>query len=349
MAIQNTNNSNIPFFFILGRPRSGTTLIQSILDAHQNVIIPSECKVILDLYFKFGHSKELTQTLIEKIISELRQLHKIENWNINFDEVKKDLENEKGEFHFQQLIEIIYLNFQSAFSKKNILALGDKNPAYSKFPKLLLKIFPDAKFIHIIRDYRDHYLSVKKTGLINALETVTIFLWKRSIIRMEKFAKKYPNQFLNVRYEDFVSNPENNLKQICSFLDIEFSSELLNFHKSREKTLNQYKEKNIDKFHKKVYTPIDANNTQKWKRELSDREIIIADYIVGKTANEYGYEKKYNNFSFKLKFGQTLRLMLIKLHFYYLAILKVFPVRIRKTIISKTAALDVFYLKFFKS
>ncbi|MEA3446045.1 MAG: sulfotransferase [Bacteroidota bacterium] len=346
---QGKNISDIPFFFIIGRPRSGTTLVQSILDAHPNVIIPGECPMILRLYLRYGHLKELNDNTIETLTEAIKELPKIENWPINFENVKQDLQNIKGKFDFQEIIKTIYLNFQSAFPKNEIFIFGDKNPPYSKYPKLLLKIFPDAKFLHIVRDHRDHYLSVKKAGLLNSLEPIIIYLWKRSVIRIDKLSRRYPKQFLNLNYEDFVTAPELHLKNICSFLNIPFEKEMMNFHKSKEKSLEQYKEKKLEKAHTNLYSPIDASNTGKWKKELSETEVIIADYIAGKTATKAGYKRKYHNISLKLKLNILLRLFIIKLHSFFLLIIKIFPAGIRKKINQKIPELNSFYLKFFKS
>ncbi|MCF8372387.1 MAG: sulfotransferase [Bacteroidales bacterium] len=343
------NISNIPFFFIIGRPRSGTTLIQSILDAHPNVVIPGECPIILRIYSRYGHLKELNENTIETLIEAIKQLPGIEFWPIDFNEVKQDLLKAKGKFDFQKIIKIIYLNFQSVFPKSEILTFGDKNPPYSKFPKLILKIFPDAKFIHIVRDYRDHFLSVKKTGLISAIEPVTIYLWKRSVIRIGKLARKYPDQIFTLNYESFVSKPESHLRDICSFLNIPFEAEILKFHDSKKLSLEQYGEKNREQLHKKLYSPIDASNTGKWKKELTESEVMTADFIAGKTGSMAGYEKKFRKIPWGLKARLIIRLAVIKMYLYYVLLLKILPAGVRKKIKRRTPELNTFYLKFFKS
>lgn len=343
------NISNTPFFFIIGRPRSGTTLIQSILDAHPNVVIPGECPIILRIYSRYGHLEELNENTIETLIEAIKQLPGIEFWPIDFNEVKQDLMKAKGKFDFQKIIKIIYLNFQSVFPKSEILTFGDKNPPYSKFPKLILKIFPDAKFIHIVRDYRDHFLSVKKTGLISAIEPVTIYLWKRSVIRIGKLSRKYPDQIFTLNYENFVGDPEYYLRDICSFLNIPFEAETLKYRDSKKKSLEHYGEKNREQLHKKLYSPIDASNTGKWKKELTEKEVITADFIAGKTASKAGYERKYKKIPWRLKASLLARLCVIKMYLYYVLLLKILPDGVRKKIKRRTPELNTFYLKFFKS
>ncbi|MEA3446046.1 MAG: sulfotransferase [Bacteroidota bacterium] len=339
----------IPFFFIIGRPRSGTTLVQSILDAHPNVMIPAESPLILRLYMKYNKLQELNDNSIDELIGFIKQQPKIEIWPLNFDQLRKDLQANKGTFNFRNFIKIVYKNFQSAFPKKEILVFGDKNPRYSKYPKILLEIFPDAKFLHIKRDYRDHYLSVKKTGLLFSMVTLTIFLWKRSIIWLDRFSKKHPNQFYTFRYEDFVGKPEFHLNEICKFLNIPYLDELMNFHKAKDKTLNHYKEKTDSLFHEKVYTPIDARNTEKWKKALSEREVMIADYIAGKTAENSGYKRKYTNIPFKLKVLLLTRVTVIKMFLYFRFMLKILPFGLREKVNPHIPNLDSFYNRIFKS
>ncbi|WP_103919423.1 sulfotransferase [Candidatus Venteria ishoeyi] len=57
--IQTRQSSESAFFFIIGRPRSGTTLLQSILDAHPNILIPGESPLIMRLYMRYGHLKKV--------------------------------------------------------------------------------------------------------------------------------------------------------------------------------------------------------------------------------------------------------------------------------------------------
>ena len=77
------NIENIPFFFIIGRPRSGTTLLQTLLDAHPNVIIPPESAVIKECYERFGKVIVWDDKRIQELIHFLYEINKFETWNIS--------------------------------------------------------------------------------------------------------------------------------------------------------------------------------------------------------------------------------------------------------------------------
>ncbi len=345
---QSSNQAVLPFFFILGRPRSGTTLLQSLFDAHPNVLIPGECPVILRIYLRFGQSDFLDNKLVSQMMDFIKQLPKIDYWPIDFEKLNQDLFALKGEFNFQKIIECIWRNNKSAFPKEEIKILGDKNPPYSKYPSLLLKLFPQAKFIYIVRDYRDHYLSMKKTGLLNGAETLIIHLWKRSGVSLNNLSKKYPEHFFTLKYEDLANNPDQHLKELCHFLNIPFQKEMLLFHQNKEKSLKQYGEKNLENYHQQLFKPISTNNIGQWKDSLSEKEIMIADYLAGNQAQKSGYERKHGKIPIRLKLWLLPRISLIKTYLYLMVIINILPAVMKKRIHHSLPELHHFYLKFFR-
>ncbi len=103
---------NTSFFFVIGRPRSGTTLIQSILDAHPNVNIPSECELIRFFSMRYAHVKELTDDVIEHLMRDLKLQDKIDTWTIDFLKVKQNLILLKGKFDIQTIVKAIYIELE---------------------------------------------------------------------------------------------------------------------------------------------------------------------------------------------------------------------------------------------
>ncbi|WP_177428331.1 DUF1836 domain-containing protein, partial [Candidatus Venteria ishoeyi] len=107
--------------------------------------------------------------------------------------------------------------------------------------------------------------------------------------------------------------------------------------------------KNIALFHDKVYSPIDTKSIQKWKKDLSEREIMIADYVSGRTGSDSGYEKKYTSIPFRLKMLLIIRVRFIKTVLYFRHISKSLPGIMRKQFQKESMSLDNLYPLFFKS
>ncbi len=341
-------DKNIPFFFIIGRPRSGTTLVQSLLDVHPNINIPGESPIILRLFMKYKDLKQLDDNTIKLLVDEVKNQPKIENWPMDFDRLKADLEKIKGPFDYQAFIKVVYLNFQSAFNKDEILSIGDKNPNYSKFPRFLLRIFPDARFIYIIRDYRDNFLSVKKSGLLYGILPWIMLRWIDSVNVMNKVIKEFPDRVYTVRYEDFIQEPDKRLSEMSEFLGVPEYKELLHDYQENKQAAAAYKEKKSEVFHKKIYQPVDATNFDKWKKQLSEEEIMLLDRIAGTSGEQFGYKKQFTNFAFSTKLYVWKRMLVIRLFLLSKTINKLFPMKHRVWVNNKFPTIDKVYFFFFK-
>ena len=282
-----------PFFFILGRPRSGTTLLSSVLDAHSNIIVPFESSIIINLHSKYGKVKKWDEEKLSEFYFDLSQQRKFEGWPMNRENLKADILNSPENVTYQELIKTIYLHFKSYFEKEEIQIIGDKNPIYSFYGEKLLKIFPDAKFIHIIRDYRDNILSIKKVNFEAPVTALLAHRWKIANKKIERLGKNKPNQYFLLKYEDLVSDSEQEVKKICDFLNVTYQESMLDFHKAKNKVLKDFSKNEIDKYHSSLYQPINSRKVGIWKKKMRERNVKIADSINQLFAEKYGYEPRY--------------------------------------------------------
>lgn len=296
----------IPIFFIIGRPRSGTTMLRTLLDANKYTSIPLESTVIISLYLKFRSVKFWNEEQLIKFYHSIFVQPKIDSWTINKDQLKKDILELGQDATFQRLIKLIYLNYTSFFEKEKILILGDKNPVYSYFVgyfKILLELFPNSKVIHLTRDYRDHYLSMQKIDFetLNHISMVC-YRWKYSFNKVTEIMKNIPDQYYFIRYEDLVKNPKKEMTSICNFLQIDFHESMLKYYEVKDKVLALYSEEDVMKYHSSLFHPISDNYVGKWKQKLTLEEIHLADSIVGQAGIDAGYERilKKDKFKYKL-------------------------------------------------
>ena len=109
--------------------------------------------------------------------------------------------------------------------KKDTRLIGDKNPGYSIYPDRLKEILPDAKFIYILRDYRDNYQSIRNIDFELPIVSVVVYKWKHFYRKALQAVKKYPDSFIIVKYEELVSEPETCFQRLCEFLDLEYVPE----------------------------------------------------------------------------------------------------------------------------
>lgn len=294
--MQDLNNDigkkrEIPFFFILGRPRSGTTLLSTMLDANPAVILPFECRLLMFFFPGYYKTRIWTEKKIRKFHRLVVNLNNIGSWRIDSDKLLHELLAHKNETDFRILLRTVYLNFNSFFAKEEILLTGDKNPLYCFYPGRLLKLFPDAKFIHITRDFRDQILSCKKMDFEAPVTALLAYRWKISIKRILKAAKSKPDLFFSIRYEALVAEPEKCLQDICRFLGIPFSAEMLNFHAKKDELLLTFPRESIQKYHQSLLEPVTTSKTDGWKTLMTESELNTAEAVVGKMAENSGYPR----------------------------------------------------------
>lgn len=291
----------IPIVFLLGHTRSGTTLLQSILNSHTNAVAPPEFEFIVHFYARFGKIKHLTKADITEFIDALYLDATFSLWLLDKEILSKKLLATAVGADFPTLCKtLIYLTGEN---KTEVKLLSDKNPINSLFVGKLMKIFPDAKFIHIIRDPRDSVF-----GHIRRLAVKNPFFlarrWQLYNAAIEKFKRKYPDKFFTIKYEDMVKDMDGALISLSSFLNNHDLS-LKNAHSVPEGFQSSDKNKFLEKMpedkknaffnkykliHESLAKPVNTSNIDKWKKEMNPHDIAVTEIITGKFASKYGYK-----------------------------------------------------------
>lgn len=285
--------ADIPFFFIIGRPRSGTYLLRNLFDAHPHVIIPTECPMIANLYPRYGKVRNWDKRRLDRFIRDVFVHRDFQKWSIDREAVKKNIYALEGQHSFQTMIKAVYKSYQSAFPKEEIHLFGDKNPVYSTNTEKILKAFPHAKYIHLTRDYRDNLVSIRKVDFEAPYTPLIAYRWRHSARKLHRLKKRYPANFYSMRYEDLVAAPEKNMKQLCEFLNIKYHPTVFEFYKKQQKAFSHHPEKEVEKYHQSLTNPINTKKIGVWKEKLSEKDIRMADAIVGQYAELTGYTRRY--------------------------------------------------------
>ena len=285
--------SKLPVFFIVGRERSGTTLLRTIFDAHPNVNIPVEFHFIWHMFSKYHKCKFWSLKKLEEFYRDLIHLPRYHLLTIKEEKLHSDILSMEGETSYATLCKVVLINYISLFPKQETLLLGDKCPVYSLYLSKLLKAFPDARIIHITRDYRDVAQSMLRVHIETHNFTSITYRWKYYNRQILKVKKKYPDSFLTLRYEDFVTDPSQYLETISSFLNLPYVPETLEFYKKKEDYMKVYPKRVFERVHRNLFKPITNDHIYGWKEKMSERRIRLADSIIGPDAEFWGYERIY--------------------------------------------------------
>lgn len=299
--------SKIPIFFILGRPRSGTTLLTTLFNAHPNVRIATELPIMLSLYQRFRKVKVWDETTIRSFVDHVFYYSRfsskrIENLKIDQDFIIGELLKYKEIGSIQLFLKSINYYAYSIYNKGETKWIGDKNPVYSIFAHRFRKIFPEAKFICIIRDYRDNFISIRKLVEKDvAVEAPALALqvgrWRYFVRLFLKSKHRFPDRYWILRYEDLVTKKESTFRSLCEFLGIDFDPSVFDFYEKKDETLKTYGNIAWEKFHENLLQPVNTGRMNTWQNKLTDQQVKMADQIAGKYADRLGYERQYKGFN----------------------------------------------------
>jgi hypothetical protein len=263
---------------VLGVSRSGTTLLKAMLDAHSQLAIPTESYFVPQLWDRHGERPDRGE-----LLADLSRLERIAQWSVDIQDVAQRLPAEPT---FAEAIDAIYRSYADAQGKPRY---GDKTPLYMQHLDVLPHAFPDASYVHIVRDGRDAALSMlamrrKPRFNLSRPRGVGDFAcaWQREIRDAQRFGRTRP--YLELRYEDLVADPEARLRDVCGFLGLEFEPGMLEYHRRENPAL--YAD------HPRLAQP-PVRDARSWRKEMRGEDAELFEAIAGDLLTELGYERAH--------------------------------------------------------
>lgn len=219
---------------LLGMPRSGTKLLRSFLNQHPKINIPhNESYLIHNSIRKFGESFDFS--VLKNRIEYFQFLTTTKFYGKckadGFDFTFEDFERLLSVYDWQHVFKLI-LNFYGPKGPHHQFLWGDKSPGTFSQLKYIHQIFPNAYIVHIVRDPRDYCLSAKNAWGKNVFRSV--HRWNLEINYYSKLVNDLGINSINIKYEDLIDSPIQQLEKICEFLNIEYPSGLENLQKTVE-------------------------------------------------------------------------------------------------------------------
>lgn len=325
----------LPIFFIIGRPRTGTTLLRSLFDAHPDVQIPWECQFVLNLYPEYGKVQQWTKFVLERFYKDLLEQWQFNAWNIDHTKLQNDLYSLQGQYTYTEVCETVYLNFISFYQKNDIKLIGDKNHGYTIYTDRLRKLYPDARFIYILRDYRDNYHSVTNVDFELPVISLVVYKWKYFYKKALEASQRHPESFYFLRYEDLATDPHLHFRKVCEFLGIEYNPDVFEFYRMKEKASEVYPDDILQKHHKSLFNPVNTSRLGLWRKSLSKRQVMIADQVAGKYAELAGYERQFTGYNLYIALLASPGVLYARFLYFMTGIIDKFPYRLREKILSK--------------
>ncbi|RAY11427.1 sulfotransferase [Actinomadura craniellae] len=270
--------------FVIGCPRSGTTLLQLMLHSHPRIAIPVETRFVLQAYDSrrdFGDLRDsanrraLAQWIVGRRQSRFRDL--------GLDPKAVAAEIVAGPPTLGSALGIVFRAYARRFGKPR---WGDKRPAYAKHVDALLRMWPDAQFVHVVRDGRDCVASLKEMPWYRHDIHHAIANWREAVDDGRRnLARLGPEAFHLVRYEHLVTRPEEELTQLCAFLGEEYHPAMAAPQGIAETTMPKGRT-----WHFRTKGEVTSGRVGSWAQRLEPWEVGLVETVLGSRLRAHGYE-----------------------------------------------------------
>ncbi|BDQ34720.1 sulfotransferase family protein [Pseudodesulfovibrio portus] len=235
-----------PEFFLVGMQRSGTTLLQTIIDASGRMELTDECwwlpsmnegKKLYTAYFTRGNDA---------------------GWDDAVRVMHRELLKKEGRFGLQ--------------------TIGCQNAAHAAY---LHSLYPEAKFVHIIRDPRDTLISTLRTGIFSSP-----MAFRTAYAALTRFYEDSNAPHHILRYEDLTTRPVETLQSLCEFLDVDYTDDMLT-PLARRISHNVSPALDLADLNARDIKP-DRSVTERWRRQLPTLDLLDLNELFP-IIDELGY------------------------------------------------------------
>lgn len=256
---------DVPPFFIIGSGRSGNTLLRAILASHPHLCIPPESVVLGRVVRNYRFYSFLPWEMLARlVISEFAAFRDFDTWKVDLTPFYRTAgQLPPAQCNLACLLDAFYRYYLTCHDQKAV-RWGDKSPINTFVLPLIESVFPQAQYIHIIRDGRDVVASYLAAGLYTD-EEVACRRWLQSVQVARRFgARVGPGRYHELFYEELVCRPEATVQRVCDFLGIDFRPAMLDYWQ----TVGRLGDTALAHHHN-VHNPMNPSSIGAWRKRLA--------------------------------------------------------------------------------
>ncbi len=279
---------------MVGVPRSGTTLLRLMLDAHPEMAVPPET------HFVPGLLRECKDTEVDRdrAVELLTETRRWSTFGLEPDDVRARLPGGRR-LKGREVVRAFYEAYAARAGKPR---WGDKTPRYLSEMRRIERALPEAHFVHIIRDARDVALSMTAAELtLPDSAAAAARRWTNKMRRAMREGERAAH-YLEVRYEQLVLDTEPTLRRVCEFIDLPWNPVMLDYHRNAADRMQVLAHERPrpgkdpipawygPHMHALTSRPPVADRVERWRTEMSPEDRAACEAIAGELLAELGYE-----------------------------------------------------------
>jgi Sulfotransferase family len=250
-----------------------------MLDRHSEVAIPDESYFIPQLADRHHGTVD-----VDAFADDLRRLPTLRDWDVPIGEVRARL---RPGMRVGEAVAAVYETYAARHGKTR---WGDKTPMYMQRLRMLERLFPDALFVHLVRDGRDAALSflAMPEGIVTETwahpRTAAQFAsqWRMEVDAAQRLGRRVgPRRYQELRYEELVVDPERELRRICEFAELAYEPGMLEYAGEVDVSAKPHQQS--------LKRPPTAG-LRDWRTQLSAGDVAGFEEVAGVLLRRLGYE-----------------------------------------------------------
>jgi hypothetical protein len=269
-------------FFIVGNDRSGTTMLRLIVDRGPDAAVPPESMFLTDYAPAFEAGEPRDAAAADELMRRVWEHPKVRLWELGTapPAVPAGLLGADA-YRF-----IAAAPFEAYAARHGKPRWGDKTPHYVHHVDHLLRLWPGARFVVLVRDGRDVALSLRRMPFGPNNAWAASQWWARGIRAGARAQAEHPGAVLTVRYEDLAERPAEEVRRVCEFLGLSYSDAMLELeHVDPARIVPDQAA-----WFPTLFDGINTSAVGRWRREMGARDRRIFAALAGAELAQLGYD-----------------------------------------------------------
>jgi len=268
--------------FIVGMPRSGTTLLGSMLDAHSEIAVAPETH----FYTRCRSADALDRDAVDDVWACLQEQPGVQDMQL-IDEEKKRVWDRVHRVEEPDPADLLTALGTTYAERSGASTWGENTPDHLAYVPTILEEFPGALVLCIVRDPRDVCLSLQSVPWNRDSLPEATWTWRRYAAMSDRYQAAFPERFHELRYEDLLSRPQAVLRSVAEDTGIGFEESMLAFHRRDRGPADPTREP----WKAKTQQPLDSSNTEKWRDRMPEAERAVIQRLAGSMLEKKGYSR----------------------------------------------------------
>jgi Sulfotransferase family len=264
--------------YIGGAARSGKTLMRWLLASHSRVAVSRRADVWPRFYARYGDlaRRENLDRCLEAMLARPQVAALVSDPQ----RIRSDFA--RGSPTYGRLFALIQDQYAARCNK---LRSGDQSGQIDRFAEPVMRAFPDARILHLIRDPRDRHEAVAARAgpLRPGSAGRSAASWLRSARLALRNAARWPDNYRVVRYETLVSRPEETLREVCAFVGEDYEPEMLRVEATRRYDHERARD---------GASPVSTAYVGHYRGRISQADLAVIQSFAGRPMDDFGYARE---------------------------------------------------------